>query len=89
MSDAKHLKLSPQPPMYEREAFALRHAAPAPGPCRAPQLRASGAERLAPPASAVPGCRRAEADGALHAAAQGADRRPHEARDRLMTGVFV
>ncbi|MFJ4839386.1 hypothetical protein [Streptomyces sp. NPDC088746] len=88
MSDTKHLDLSPQPRMYERETLALRHAAPAsaPGACRAPRLRASGAEHLAPLTNAVPGCRRAEADEALRAPAQGAARRPHEAGDRLTSG---
>ncbi|MEV8319557.1 aminoglycoside phosphotransferase family protein [Streptomyces sp. NPDC059900] len=41
------LKVSPHPVAYERETFALRHAAPALGGGRAPQLRASSAHHLA------------------------------------------
>ncbi|WP_405828683.1 phosphotransferase [Streptomyces sp. NBC_01176] len=42
-----HLKVSPQPLAYERETLALRHAVPALGAGRAPQLRASNAAHLA------------------------------------------
>lgn len=113
-----YLKISPKALMYERETFALRHAAPAMGGGGAPQLRASCAEHLALLTTAVPGRpvknlpltaaeeykahrqgglllarlhgagdltgrRRAEAEGALHVAAQGADRHLTEAGDRL------
>jgi Ser/Thr protein kinase RdoA (MazF antagonist) len=50
-----HLKVCPKARMYERETFALRHAVPALGACRAPQLRASSAEHLALLTTAVPG----------------------------------
>ncbi|MFB7245681.1 hypothetical protein CW362_09510 [Streptomyces populi] len=40
-------KAAPTARTYERETFALRHAAPAPGAGRAPRLRAPGAEHLA------------------------------------------
>ncbi|MFH8492112.1 phosphotransferase [Streptomyces longisporoflavus] len=49
------LKVSPHPVAYERETFALRHAAPALGGGRAPQLRASSAVHLAILSAAVPG----------------------------------
>lgn len=113
-----YLKVSPTARAYERETFALRHAAPALGAGRAPQLRASSAERLALLTTAVPGRpvqglpltpaqeyaahrqsgmllarlhaagdltgrRRAEAEDALDAAAEGADRHLAEAGDRL------
>ncbi|WP_327687188.1 phosphotransferase enzyme family protein [Streptomyces sp. NBC_00467] len=50
-----YLTISPSARMYERETFALRHAAPALGAGRAPQLRASSAEHLALLTTAVPG----------------------------------
>lgn len=50
-----YLKVSPRPLMYERETLALRHAVPALGAGRAPQLRASSAEHLALLLTAVPG----------------------------------
>ncbi|MFG2479209.1 phosphotransferase [Streptomyces fagopyri] len=50
-----HLKVSPQPLAYERETLALRHAVPALGAGRAPQLRASNAEHLALLLTTVPG----------------------------------
>ncbi|MGW2780281.1 phosphotransferase enzyme family protein [Streptomyces populi] len=50
-----YLKVSPTARTYERETFALRHAAPALGAGRAPQLRASSAEHLALLTTAVPG----------------------------------
>ncbi|MET8137441.1 phosphotransferase [Streptomyces sp. NPDC005251] len=50
-----YLKVSPHARMYERETFALRHATPALGGGRAPQLRASSAEYLALLTTAVPG----------------------------------
>ncbi|MEV4333635.1 phosphotransferase [Streptomyces sp. NPDC049597] len=50
-----YLKVSPRSLMYERETLALRHAAPALGGGRAPQLRASSAEHLALLLTAVPG----------------------------------
>jgi Ser/Thr protein kinase RdoA (MazF antagonist) len=50
-----YLKVSPTARMYERETFALRHAVPALGAGRAPQLRASSAEHLALLTTAVPG----------------------------------
>ncbi|MFD6334842.1 NUDIX domain-containing protein [Streptomyces niveus] len=50
-----YLKVSPTVRMYERETFALRHAAPAMGAGRAPQLGASSAEHLALLTTAVPG----------------------------------
>ncbi|MEU3620528.1 aminoglycoside phosphotransferase family protein [Streptomyces sp. NPDC006872] len=49
------LKVSPRPLMYERETLALRHAVPALGAGRAPQLRASSAEHLALLLTSVPG----------------------------------
>ncbi|MEU3299026.1 aminoglycoside phosphotransferase family protein [Streptomyces sp. NPDC006678] len=113
-----YLKVSPLPLMYERETFALRHAVPALGADRAPQLRASSAEHLALLLTAVPGrplrevavtpaeegrahrqggallarlhaagdlsgVRRTEAERALQAAADGADRHLRLAGDRL------
>ncbi|WP_369228488.1 phosphotransferase enzyme family protein (plasmid) [Streptomyces sp. R39] len=112
------LKVSPRPVMYERETLALRHAVPALGAGRAPQLRASSAEHLALLLTAVPGLpltqltltpaeearahrqggellarlhaagdltgpRRAEAEQALQAAADGAERHLREAGDRV------
>ncbi|MFI0966435.1 phosphotransferase enzyme family protein [Streptomyces sp. NPDC021080] len=50
-----YLKVSPTARTYERETFALRHAAPALGAGRAPHLRASSAEHLALLTTAVPG----------------------------------
>jgi Ser/Thr protein kinase RdoA (MazF antagonist) len=50
-----YLKASPTVRMYERETFALRHAVPALGAGRAPQLRASSAEHLTLLTTAVPG----------------------------------
>lgn len=50
-----YLKISPTARMYERETFALRHAVPAMGAGRAPQLRASSATHLALLTAAVPG----------------------------------
>ncbi|MFI1766191.1 phosphotransferase [Streptomyces sp. NPDC020800] len=50
-----YLKVSPKPALYERETFALRHAVPALGAGRAPQLRASSAEHLALLLTAVSG----------------------------------
>ncbi|MET8100845.1 phosphotransferase [Streptomyces sp. NPDC005236] len=50
-----YLKVSATARMYERETFALRHAVPALGAGRAPQLRASSAEHLALLTTAVPG----------------------------------
>ncbi|MFE2298796.1 phosphotransferase enzyme family protein [Streptomyces sp. NPDC059445] len=50
-----YLKLSRTARTYERETFALRHAVPALGAGRAPQLRASSAEHLALLTTAVPG----------------------------------
>ncbi|MFD5815788.1 phosphotransferase [Streptomyces sp. NPDC127038] len=50
-----YLKVSATARMYERETFALRHAAPALGAGRAPQLHASSAEHLALLTTAVPG----------------------------------
>ncbi|MEV6397353.1 hypothetical protein AB0M39_21700 [Streptomyces sp. NPDC051907] len=50
-----YLKISPKARMYERETFALRHAAPAMGAGGAPQLRASNAEHLVLLVTAVPG----------------------------------
>jgi Ser/Thr protein kinase RdoA (MazF antagonist) len=113
-----YLKVSPKARMYERETFALRHAVPALGAGRAPQLRASSAENLALLMTAVPGRPvkeltlsaaeeyeahrqgglflarlhaagdltgrwRAEAEGALCAAAQGAELHLEKAGDRL------
>ncbi|MET7853293.1 aminoglycoside phosphotransferase family protein [Streptomyces avermitilis] len=113
-----HLKVAPRPLMYERETFALRHAAPALGAGRAPQLRASSAEHLALLTTAVPGLpvnelpltpaeeyeahrqggvllarlhaagelsghRRTEAEQALHAAVDRADKHLDQAGDRL------
>jgi Ser/Thr protein kinase RdoA (MazF antagonist) len=113
-----YLKVSPKARMYERETFALRHAVPAMGAGRAPQLRASSAEHLALLTTAVPGRPvealpltpaeeyeahrqgglllarlhaagdltghwRVEAEGALCAAAAGADRQLEEAGNRL------
>lgn len=113
-----YLKVSPEARMYERETFALRHATPALGAGRAPQLRASSAEHLALLTTAAPGRpmeelpltaaeeyeahrqggfllarlhgagdltghRRVEAEGALHAAAETADKHLDEAGDRL------
>lgn len=49
------LKVSPRPLMYERKTLALRHAVPALGAGRAPQLRASSADHLALLLTAVPG----------------------------------
>ncbi|MFF7534265.1 phosphotransferase enzyme family protein [Streptomyces bobili] len=54
--DVRHyLKVSRRPLMYERETLALRHAAPALGAGRAPQLRASSAEHLVLLLTALPG----------------------------------
>ncbi|WP_328580444.1 aminoglycoside phosphotransferase family protein [Streptomyces sp. NBC_00370] len=113
-----YLKISPNARMYQRETFALRHAAPALGAGRAPQLRASSAEHLSLLTTAVPGRPvkslalsaaeeyeahrqaglllarlhaagdltghwRTEAQGALRAAAHGAERHLREAGDRL------
>ncbi|MGW7369896.1 phosphotransferase enzyme family protein [Streptomyces sp. NPDC054841] len=113
-----YLKISPQPLMYERETLALRHAVPALGAGRAPQLRASSAEHLALLLTSVPGRPleqltvdppeevrahrqggallarlhaagdlsgrwRAEAEQALHAAADGADKHLWQAGDSL------
>ncbi|MGW3911442.1 phosphotransferase enzyme family protein [Streptomyces sp. NPDC005070] len=50
-----HLKISGTARTYERETFALRHAVPALGAGRAPQLRASSTEHLALLTTAVPG----------------------------------
>ncbi|KOV61511.1 aminoglycoside phosphotransferase family protein [Streptomyces sp. MMG1121] len=50
-----YLKVSPNPPRYERETFALRHAVPALGAGHVPQLCASSAEHLALLLTAVPG----------------------------------
>uniref|UniRef100_UPI003F4957E5 phosphotransferase enzyme family protein n=1 Tax=Streptomyces chartreusis TaxID=1969 RepID=UPI003F4957E5 len=50
-----YLKVSPEPVMYERETLALRHAVPALGAGRAPQLRASSADHLALLLTSVPG----------------------------------
>lgn len=50
-----YLKLSPRPPAYECETLALRHAAPALGPGRAPHLKASDAQHLALLLTAVEG----------------------------------
>ncbi|MFD8424126.1 phosphotransferase [Streptomyces sp. NPDC059466] len=50
-----HLKVSSRPLAYERETLALRHAVPALGAGRAPQLRASNAEHLALLLTTVPG----------------------------------
>ncbi|MFE2532095.1 phosphotransferase enzyme family protein [Streptomyces sp. NPDC059371] len=50
-----YLKVSRTARTYERETFALRHAVPALGAGRAPQLRASSAEHLALLTTAVPG----------------------------------
>ncbi|MGW7381495.1 aminoglycoside phosphotransferase family protein [Streptomyces sp. NPDC054794] len=50
-----YVKVEPEPVMYERETFALRHAVPALGADHAPQLRASSAEHLALLLTAVPG----------------------------------
>ncbi|MFK0159570.1 phosphotransferase enzyme family protein [Streptomyces sp. NPDC090493] len=112
------LKVSPRPVMYERETLALRHAVPALGAGRAPQLRASNADHLALLLTAVPGRpleqltltpaeevrahrqggallarlhtagdlsgpRRAEAEQALQAAADGAEDHLRKAGDRL------
>ncbi|MFF3890017.1 phosphotransferase enzyme family protein [Streptomyces sp. NPDC001914] len=49
------LKVSRTARSYERETLALRHAVPALGAGRAPQLRASSAEHLALLTTAVPG----------------------------------
>ncbi|MFH8388174.1 phosphotransferase enzyme family protein [Streptomyces sp. NPDC018036] len=49
------LKVSATARSYERETFALRHAAPALGGGRAPQLHASSAEHLALLTAALPG----------------------------------
>ncbi|MGW1728203.1 phosphotransferase enzyme family protein [Streptomyces sp. NPDC002306] len=113
-----YLKVSPRPLMYERETLALRHAVPALGPGRAPQLRASSAHHLALLLTSVPGRplkqltltpteevrahrqggillarlhaagdlsgpRRAEAEQALHAAADSAETHLREAGDRV------
>ncbi|MFF4214124.1 phosphotransferase [Streptomyces sp. NPDC001796] len=113
-----YLKVSPNPRMYERETFALRHAVPALGAGRAPQLRASSAEHLALLLTAVPGTplkqlsmstaeelrahrqggallallhaagdlsgpRRVEAEQALPAAADGADKHLRQVGDLL------
>ncbi|GGN46387.1 aminoglycoside phosphotransferase [Streptomyces fuscichromogenes] len=51
----RFLKVCPRPVMYERETLALRHAVPALGAGRAPQLRASNADHLALLLTAVPG----------------------------------
>ncbi|OIJ63566.1 aminoglycoside phosphotransferase family protein [Streptomyces mangrovisoli] len=50
-----YLKVSPTARAYERETFALRHAAPALGAGHAPHLRASSAEHLALLTTAVSG----------------------------------
>ncbi|MFG2891352.1 phosphotransferase enzyme family protein [Streptomyces sp. NPDC048248] len=113
-----YLKIAPEARMYERETLAMRHATPALGAGRAPQLRASSAEHLALLTTAVPGRPvkelpltaaeeyeahrqgglllarlhaagdltgrwRREAEGALGAATQGADKRLEDAGDRL------
>ncbi|MFJ9566935.1 phosphotransferase enzyme family protein [Streptomyces fuscichromogenes] len=55
-SGVRHfLKVSTRPVMYERETLALRHAVPALGAGRAPQLRASNADHLALLLTSVPG----------------------------------
>ncbi|WP_406389650.1 phosphotransferase enzyme family protein [Streptomyces sp. NBC_00887] len=112
------LKVSAEARMYERETFALRHATPALGAGRAPQLRSSSADHLALLTTALPGRAvedlpltaeeeyeahrqggfllarlhaagdvtghwRAEAEGALLAVAEGADKHLDEAGDRL------
>ncbi|WP_407547611.1 phosphotransferase [Streptomyces sp. Pv4-95] len=50
-----YLKIAPKARMYERETLAMRHATPALGAGRAPQLRASSAEHLALLTTAVTG----------------------------------
>ncbi|MEV6018235.1 phosphotransferase [Streptomyces sp. NPDC051997] len=113
-----YLKVAATARSYERETFALRHAAPALGGGRAPQLHASSAEHLALLTAALPGRPanelplaaaeeyeahrqaglllarlhtagdltghwRTEAEGALHTAAQEADRHVEAAGHRL------